>query len=526
MRIKSRIAGGAVITAVTAATVLGVGVGAAQAAPPAGTLGSLTNSPATGTDLTAAKVHTSAGCSTDSDSYRGVLTGPGAFAAGTQVVKPQTVNFSTDDGFDVQVENTFKDIAEELGTTIVAGEYDLTIYCIDGFSQDVKGTFTGAFYFTSATAYQSTDPAASQPSSTALEITPAGPVDAGTSVTLKATVAPATATGTVQFKDGANNLGGVVTVSGGVATLTTAALTAGSHSITAAFTSTSSGINSSVSAASTLVVNAAPATATTTALSVNPSGSVEKFTPVTLSATVTPSGAPGKVQFLDGGQNLGAAVTVSNGAATLTTSSLAEGSHSLAARFVPANSGDYAASESPAFPLTVSPFTGGAASQTISTTVESGALTISVANTDAVVLPAPALAADASKLTTGGNLHQLTVTDTRAGNLGWNVAGQVSDFSDGNNHSINAANLGWSPKVDDKSPSQTVAAGQQVAPADAIAPGASAPNGVGLASSRTLASAASGAGVGTAHVSASVSLQAPTTTVAGTYSATLTITAI
>jgi len=102
----------------------------------------------------------------------------------------------------------------------------------------------------------------------------------------------------------------------------------------------------------------------------------------------------------------------------------------------------------------------------------------------------------------------------------------VSDFSDGNNHSINAANLGWTPKVDDKSPSQTVAAGQQVAPADAIAPGAAAPNGVGLASSRTLASAASGAGMGTAHVSASVALQAPTTTVAGTYSATLTITAI
>ena len=86
MRIKSRIAGGAVITAVTAATVLGVGVGAAQAAPPAGTLGSLTNNPLVGKDTTAPKVHTSAGCSTDSDSYRGVLFGPGAFAEGTQVI--------------------------------------------------------------------------------------------------------------------------------------------------------------------------------------------------------------------------------------------------------------------------------------------------------------------------------------------------------------------------------------------------------------------------------------------------------
>jgi hypothetical protein len=526
MQLKSRIAGVAVVTAATAATVLGVGVGAAQAAPPAGTLGSLTNNPATGLDTTAPKVTTSAGCADGSDSYLGKLTGPGAFAAGVQVIAPQAVNFSTTDPFDVQVENSFVDIAADLGTTIVAGEYDLTVYCIDGFSQDVKGTFTGAFYFTSATAYQSTDPNSSSPSSTSLDITPAGPVTVGTTVTLKASVAPATATGTVQFKDGANPLGGPVAVSGGVASLDTAALAAGSHSITAVFTSTSAGINGSTSAATTYVVNPGAATATTTALVVNPSGSVDKFTPITLSATVTPSGAPGKVQFTDGGANLGSAVTVTNGAATLTTSSLGEGDHSLAAKFVPADSTVYAGSESPAVPVTVKPFTGGTASQTISTTVESGALTISVANTDAVVLPAPALAADASKLTTGGNLHALTVTDTRAGNLGWNVSGQVSDFSDGNSHSINAANLGWAPKVDDKSPSQTVNAGPQVNPADAIAPGAAAPAGVGLASSRTLASAASGAGMGTAHVSASVSLQAPTTTVAGTYSATLTITAI
>ena len=525
MRIKSRIAVASLATAATAAAVLGVTAGAAQAAPPAGTLGSLTNNPATGTDLTPPKVHTSAGCSADSDSYRAVLTGPGAFAPGVQVTQPQSVNFSTTDPFDVQVENSFKDVATDLGTTIVAGEYDLTVYCLDAFSQDVKGTFTGAFYFTSATAYQSTDPNASSPSSTSLDITPAGPVNAGDTVTLKATVAPASATGSVQFKDGANDLGNAVAVSGGVASLATAALASGTHAITAVFTSTSPGINGSSSAATNLVVNAAAATPTTTALVVNPSGSVEKFSPITLSASVTPSGATGKIQFLDAGASLGAAVTVSNGAATLTTSTLAEGDHSLAARFVPADSA-YAASESPAVAVTVTPFKGGTASQTISTTVESGALTISVGSTDPVVLPNPALASDASKLTTAGNLNSLTVTDTRAGNLGWNVSGQVSDFSDGKSHSINAANLGWTPKVVDKSPSQTVNAGAQVSPADAIAPGAAAPAGLGLASSRTLATAAAGSGMGTAHVSASVSLQAPTTTVAGTYSATLTITAI
>ncbi|XVV13317.1 Ig-like domain repeat protein [Actinoplanes sp. CA-131856] len=496
---------------------------AAHAAGPAGTW---TADPATGTDLLAPKVNTSAGCPTDSDAYNAILSGPGAFASGYAITPTQDPSFSTTQGFPVQLGLSFADAATELGTTIVAGEYPLVVNCVDSFSLEVKATFTGTFYFTSPTSYTTTDPNASTPSTTTLAVSPSGPVDAGASVTLTATIDPATAAGTVQFKDGSANLGAAVAVSGGKAVLTTSALTAGSHSITAVFSSSTAGVSGSASTASTVVVNAPQAVATTTALSVSPSGPVEQYTAVTLAATVTPSAAAGKVQFTDGGQNIGAPVTVSGGAATLTTSSLGAGDHAFTARFVPANSGAYTGSESPAVNLNVKPFAGANASQTISTTVESGALTISVASNDAVVLPNPALTSDASKLTTGGTLNQLTVTDTRAGNLGWNVAGQVSDFKDGSGHEINAANLGWTPKVVDKADVQTVTAGAKVDPANAIAPGASAPSGNGLASSRTLATAAAGAGVGTAHLNADVALQAPTSTVAGTYSATLTITAI
>ncbi|GIF25133.1 hypothetical protein BJ973_007387 [Actinoplanes tereljensis] len=522
----SRIAGAAFVTVATAATVLTAGVGAAQAAPAAGSLGTLTVNPTSGTDLVAPRVTTSAGCAADSDSYHAVITGPGAFAAGYQIIAPTSANFSTESGFEAAFNVTFADAAKDLSTTIVAGEYDVTLNCLDAFTTEVKGNFTTAVYFTSATAWQSTDPNASQPSSTSLDITPAGPVNVGDTVTLKATVAPSTATGTVQFKDGADNLGGAVAVSGGVASLPTAALTAGTHTITAVFSSTSAGVNGSTSAASQLVVNPPAATATTTALVVNPSGSVEQFTPITLSASVLPTGAAGKIQFIDAGQNLGLPVTVTDGAASLVTSSLGAGSHALSARFVPASTTAYAASESDSVAVTVTAFSGGTASQTLSTTVESGALTISVGSSAPVVLPAPALTSDASKLTTGGTINSLTVTDLRAGNAGWNVAGQVSDFSDGKNHSINAANLGWAPKVVDQGASQAVTAGPQVDPANAIAPGAAAPADRGLATSRTLASAAAGKGVGTAHLNATVSLQAPTTTVAGTYTATLTITAI
>jgi hypothetical protein len=519
-----RPAGIALVTIMSAGLVV-LGATAANAAPPAGTLGTLTNNPATGTDVLAPKVHTSAGCPTTSDAYNAVLTGPGAFAPGFLIVPTQSPNFSTTAGFDVQLGVSFKDAATDLGTTIVAGEYDITVNCVDSFLGDVKGTFTGAFYFTSPTAYQSTDPNAPITTSTALAVAPPSPVVQGTSVTLTATVTPASATGTVQFKDGAADLGGVVTVNNGVATLNTSALTAGTHSLTAVFTGSAPNIQGSTSPAVSYVVTTPVATPTTTALSVSPSGSVAQFTPVTLSATVSPSAAAGQIQFTDGGANLGNPVAVSGGTASFTTSTLAVGSHSFTAKFVPANPAAFTASESPAVPLTVTAFTGVSTSEDITTTVQAGALTISVDNSH-VTLPSPTLTTDGAKLSTAGSLNPVTVTDTRAGNLGWNVSGQVSDFSDGSSHSINGGNLGWTPKVVDKGTSQTVTAGPQVNPANAIAPGAVPPAGLGLASSRILATAAAGAGIGTAHVSADVALNVPTTTVAGTYTATLTLTAI
>ncbi|WP_436523350.1 Ig-like domain-containing protein [Actinoplanes sp. HUAS TT8] len=526
MQLKSRTAKGALVAVAATALVLPFGA-AAQAAPPAGSFGTLTATPATGADITVPKVRTSAGCgTTGADSYWGYLFGPGKFTGGVQVVTPKDTNFSATAPFDIQVDNSFKDVATDQGTTIVAGEYDLVITCVDSFEQHEYGTFTTAFYFTSPTAYTTTDPNSSSPSTTTISVDPTGPVTAGDEVTLKAAVTPAAAAGKVQFKDGSENLGSEVTVANGVAELKTTALTAGTHTLTAVFTPTTAGVSGSTSSAATLVVNRAAAQATSVGLAVNPQPTVEQFSPVALTATVSPSEAAGKVQFTDGGQNLGAPVTVSGGTAVLNTSSLSEGDHGFTAKFVPADAAVYTASESASVPLTVTAFKGGSASQTISTTVESGALTISVANNAPVVLPAPALTSDASKLTTAGSINPLTVTDTRAGNFGWNVSGQVSDFSDGASHAINGANLGWSPKLVDKSASQTITPGSKVDPANAIAPQATAPNGLGLASARTLALAGAGAGVGTAHVTADVSLQVPTTTVAGTYTATLTITAI
>ncbi|MBM4510021.1 hypothetical protein GS421_17755 [Rhodococcus hoagii] len=61
--------------------------------------------------------------------------------------------------------------------------------------------------------------------------------------------------GSVQFKDGATNIGVPVAVVNGTATAQTSFTTAGSHSITAVFTG-STGFKSSTSSAQTVTVNA------------------------------------------------------------------------------------------------------------------------------------------------------------------------------------------------------------------------------------------------------------------------------
>jgi len=113
-------------------------------------------------------------------------------------------------------------------------------------------------------------------------------------------------------------------VMGGAATLGTTALAVGSHSLAAVYAGDASHAGST-SAAAVQTVNKAPTT-TAIASSVNPSTVGQ---PVTFTATVTP-GATGSVQFLYGTTPLGT-VAVNSGTATLTTSSIPAGFHSVAA---------------------------------------------------------------------------------------------------------------------------------------------------------------------------------------------------
>lgn len=135
--------------------------------------------------------------------------------------------------------------------------------------------------------------------------------------------------GTVTFMDGSTTLGSA-SLSNGSAQLTLSGLAAGSHSITAAYGgdtyltgSTSAALSQSVSTASSV---------TTVSSSANPATFGQA---VVLSASIQAAfggSATGTVTFLDGTTALGTAPVASN-AAQLSVSSLAVGSHSIAAKY-------------------------------------------------------------------------------------------------------------------------------------------------------------------------------------------------
>ena len=135
-----------------------------------------------------------------------------------------------------------------------------------------------------------------------------------------------TPTGTVTFSDGSTILA-TVPLSGDTATFSTSALAGGLHPINAFYSGDSNfiggaaSLNQAVTQASTML---------TLIPSVNPSGSGQ---PVTFMTAITPlygGQATGTVTFKDGTTTLGS-TAVSGNAASLTTSSLAFGIHSITA---------------------------------------------------------------------------------------------------------------------------------------------------------------------------------------------------
>jgi hypothetical protein len=165
-----------------------------------------------------------------------------------------------------------------------------------------------------------------QPATVVLTAGP-NPSVVGLPVTLsaKVTSAAATPTGTVTFLDGGTALS-TATLASGTASFQTSSLGIGTHSMTVKYGGDSAN-GSSVSAATSLSITLA-ATSGSVTVSPNPATSGQS---VTMTAQIAGNGAQiptGTVTFLDGGTALSTATLV-NGLATLQTSSLAAGVHSI-----------------------------------------------------------------------------------------------------------------------------------------------------------------------------------------------------
>lgn len=247
-----------------AAVALGGTVLLGAPAAQADSLGTLTATPATGTDVTPMSLKTSGTCPEPADYLIVSVTGAGFPAEGQNVVgnSPLSIYPSTGSGYEVPLTETMRDYASTAGFKTLQGRYEFTVTCRRAFGSATYGDFKGSVWFTSNTAYQSTAPAVATTASLALS--PAGSSVQGSAVTFTAKITPSTATGTVRFYDGTSLYGPSVTVTKGTAAFTSTVLAAGTHSLKAKFTPANpANHTASTSAAVPYTVKLRPPTVTT-----------------------------------------------------------------------------------------------------------------------------------------------------------------------------------------------------------------------------------------------------------------------
>ena len=236
---------------------------------------------------------------------------------------------------------TYYDGSTALGTgSLSSGIATLTTALLTPGTHSITAQYGGDFNHTAAVSTPVSQIVNSAPAVT-LTSSP-NPSTFGASVTFTATF-PLAATGTVTFYDGTTVLG-TVSLSGGVASLTISSLAAGAHSIRVLY-----GGNARVApVVSDPLSHVVDPLSSTVALNISPNPATQGR-PVTLTVTV-PASATGTVTFNDGTTVIGTGA-VANGAATLTVTNLATGSHSITAVY--GGDANHTAATSPAVSLTI-----------------------------------------------------------------------------------------------------------------------------------------------------------------------------
>jgi uncharacterized repeat protein (TIGR01451 family) len=249
--------------------------------------------------------------------------------------------------------NFFDGVTNIGAGTLAAGVATLATSSLGIGSHNITAVYAGDANFTTSTSPVLVQVVNQGTTSTAVTSS-VNPTVFGESTTFTATVTVltgvATPTGTVNFFDGATNIGSGTLNASLQATLNIASLSVGAHSITAVYVGDAN-FTGSTSPAITQTVNQA-ATSTAVVSSANPSVFGQSVTiTATVSATAPGAGTPtGTVNFFDGATNIGTG-TLAAGVATLSTSSLSVGAHSITAVY--AGDTNFTGSTSPILTQTV-----------------------------------------------------------------------------------------------------------------------------------------------------------------------------
>ena len=253
---------------------------------------------------------------------------------------------------------TFLDGTTTIGTGTLngSGVATLTISNLAVGSHPITAQYNGDASFLASTSNVVTQ-VVNKTNSTLSNVTSsANPSVFGQNVTFSTTiggVGGGVATGPVTFFDNGVQIGQPVTPnSSNVATLTINTLAVGTHSITASFAGDAN-VNPSTTAGALIQTVNKDSTTTTVTSNLNPAFRGGNAT-VTATVTANPpgSGVPtGTVQFRDNGVNVGAPVTLVNGAASITLTNLPLGLHNITAIY--SGDGNFLGSTSATFALVV-----------------------------------------------------------------------------------------------------------------------------------------------------------------------------
>ncbi|PJJ63315.1 Xaa-Pro dipeptidyl-peptidase [Compostimonas suwonensis] len=157
--------------------------------------------------------------------------------------------------------------------------------------------------------------------------------------------------------------------------------------------------------------------------------------------------------------------------------------------------------------------------QVISATLSGSPLSLTVSSTDPITLPAVTLTG--VDQVTAGELHPVQVVDSRGTSAGWDLTGQVSDFTSGTG-TILADNLGWRPTAETYVGTLPVAPGES----STVTAGETVEPGSGLGEASTLCASAAGASSGSFTCAGGLDLGIPGASRLGTYTGILTLTLI